>query len=167
MNTKAAETRYDRDEAKSKLRDWLTPGDTIHTVLRHVAPSGMTRHIDLYKLQSDEKRGIWKMYLSYWAAKALDNKVNVGRHDGIKIGGAGMDMGFALVYDLGRVLYPDGYPCHGENCHSNDHTNSQPRTKQYTSEDCPGSPCGSECDHVGTPDTIHSDGGYAFSQEWI
>lgn len=31
-------------------------------------------------------------------------------HDAIKIGGCGMDMGFALVYELGMKLWPDGTP---------------------------------------------------------
>ena len=30
------------------------------------------------------------------------------REDGLVVGGAGMDMGFSIVYDLGRSLWPNG-----------------------------------------------------------
>ena len=95
-------TKAERDEALTMLRELCKPGCTVYTVLRKVSPSGMTRWIDLYVMQDNEPRRIT------WSAAA----VGVGtydRDDSIKIGGCGMDMGFALVYNLGRALYPDGF----------------------------------------------------------
>ncbi len=49
------------------------------------------------------------------------------KREGIVIGGCGMDMGFAIVNNLSETLYgrsAGGYDCLGENCPSNDHTNS-------------------------------------------
>jgi hypothetical protein len=58
------------------------------------------------------------------------------------MGGAGMDMGFALVYNLSRSLYPNGFDCIGESCPSNDHVNGYNRSH-------------------------HADGGYALQQSWL
>jgi hypothetical protein len=44
-------------------------------------------------------------------------------------------MGFALVYALGRKLYPDGFDCAGERCPSNDHSN---RVEATHHKDAPG-----------------------------
>jgi len=49
--------------------------------------------------------------ISYLAARLLD--MNRGKSGGIKIGGCGMDMGFELVYCLGRKLFPDGFKVKG------------------------------------------------------
>ena len=47
-------------------------------------------------------------------ALALDYKRDNARgRDGIKIGGCGMDMGFAIVYALGRKLFPEGFKVNG------------------------------------------------------
>lgn len=45
--------------------------------------------------------------IGWLAAEAMGDTYDRDR-SGIKIGGAGMDMGFALVYALGRTLWPDG-----------------------------------------------------------
>lgn len=44
--------------------------------------------------------------IDYWAARALGYRI--GKHGGIVVGGCGMDMGFHLVYNLGRTLWPTG-----------------------------------------------------------
>ncbi len=131
----------EREKALTRLREELTPGDTLYTVLRHVSSSGMTRWIDVYKMTEDGPE-----YLSWWAAKVVDSPVN-GTHEGIKRGGCGMDMGFDLVYSLSRSLFPDGYPCIGEKCPANDHSNGD---RDYTPS------------HV-----VHRDGGYALNQRWL
>lgn len=126
----------------------LVPGDTIYTILRHCSASGMTRWISLVVARADGGAGDL-VDISWQAARVMGSSVNIG-HDGIKIGGAGMDMGFALVYDLGRYLYRDGVPCAGERrCQSNDHVNSGPDRNTYG------------------PGVVHRDGGYAFRQRWL
>ncbi len=147
------ETETDRELARKRLLEILKPGDTVTTVLRHVTASGMTRHIDVYKMGEDPE------YLSWFVAKVIGEPVNVGKHDGVKIGGCGMDMGFELVYRLGRALWPDGYPCTGD----------------QTGRNRRGRPCGAP-EHVNGPNpdrdytpghAIHADGGYALNQRWL
>ena len=128
-----------RDEAVSELHQLLKPGDTVQTILRHVSRSGMTRTIS--PIINGRNR-------SYVVAAALDYKTD-DKRDGIKIGGCGMDMGFHLVYNLSRTLWPKGYQCCGDEdgrrCRSNDHSNGD---RSYNPH-------------------IHEDGGYALNQEWL
>jgi hypothetical protein len=133
-------TQAERDKvtALEALAD-IKPGDTIYTVLRHVSPSGMARWIDVYTIKDGELQ-----YRSWYAAKAIGAKVNVGNHDGVKMEGCGMDMGFSLVYSLSSALFRDGFDCIGEDarCPSNDHSN---RENRYH----------------------HPEGGYALRHRWI
>jgi hypothetical protein len=74
---------------------------TVYTILRRVSASGMTRHISLKIAQGGEIYDI-----TYNAALALGEKLHdVNGFNTIKINGAGMDMGFHLVYSLSSVLF--------------------------------------------------------------
>lgn len=112
-------TEQEQHEAIKRLREEIKPGGTIYTILRHVSGSGMSRSISLIQI----KRGQTYDW-SYLVAKAIGEKIDQ-KHDGIKIQGAGMDMGFELVYRLSSKLYGHkrGYPCLGDKCPSNTHTN--------------------------------------------
>jgi len=136
------------EEARATLLEYLAPGDTVYTVLRHVSKSGMSRSIDLYKMT-----GGGPLFLTYWTAKLLDEHVDQ-TNGGIKVGGCGMDMGFALVYKLSSVLFRDGFDCIGKDCPSNDHTND------YVSWTA------SEADRY-SPTRRHTEGGYALRQRWL
>ena len=151
--SKAQEKREAQQEAIRKLREWLKPGDTIHTILRHVSRSGMSRRIDLYVMRDGNLQ-----FLSYLAATAMDDRWDADK-GGIIVGGCGMDMGFSLVYNLGYTLFPKGVPCTGSSgylkngkkaksprCRSSDHSNGDREYKRGK---------------------IHVSGGYAFNQEWI
>ena len=81
----------------------LNPGDTVHTILRHVSKSGMMRHISMVVVKDD--RAIDITYLS--ALVMTEKRADDG---GIKASGGGMDMGFNLVYNLGATLWPNGTP---------------------------------------------------------
>lgn len=91
----------ERAEAIAKLREWIKPGDTIYTILRNVSRSGMQREIGVCIVKDGEM-----LHPNYSVAKALDCRQ--GKNDGIIMGGCGMDMGFALVYNLGMTLWPNG-----------------------------------------------------------
>jgi len=125
-------------EARETLRNLCPPGTTVYTVLRHVARSGMSRRIDLYVIQDGEPRWLSGLY------KNADG-IRHGKFDAITVQGCGMDMGFHLVYNLSRMLYGNTFPCIGEECPSNDHSNG---------------------DRDRTPHA-HSDGGYALRQRWM
>ncbi len=138
MSTKQTE----RDEAIKQLRREIKPGTKLRTILRHCSRSGMSRSISVIQVKRDGSLREW----DYLIAKALDMRID--QHEGIKIGGAGMDMGFALVYDLSMTLYGNGhgYRCLGDRCPSNSHVNDRnaPRGKGVK----------------------HTDG-YAISQAWL
>lgn len=85
-------------EAEARLRNLCPKGETVYTILRHVSASGMMRHIDLYVIRDNKP-----VYISGFVARYLDRKTH--KHGAVKIQGCGMDMGFALVYDLSMVLY--------------------------------------------------------------
>jgi len=94
------------DEVKQAylyLRKLLKPGMTVYTILNHVSTSGMQRCISL--AIGGKKGEIIK--LDWHVAKAMKEKID-NKHGGIKVGGCGMDMGFSLVYSLGRTLWPTG-----------------------------------------------------------
>lgn len=94
----------ERAEAIEQLRELLKPGDTVPTILRHVSRSGMRRCISPIIDGRD---------MSYTVALAMNDRVSE-THGGIVCDGCGMDMGFALVYNLGATLWPKGTPApHG------------------------------------------------------
>lgn len=137
---------FEVEEAREALHGVLTPGAHLRTVIRYVSSSGMTRWISLLWIYTDKEGRPVVWDLSYSAARVLGEPLS-NQHRGIKVSGCGMDMGFDLVYRLGRVLWPNGFACVGERCPSNDHSNGD---RDYTP------------DHA-----IHSDGGYALTQGWI
>ena len=114
----------------------LRAGDTINCILRHVSRSGMSREISLLKGEMD---------ISWYVARYLGYKQ--GNQGGIKINGCGMDMGFALVYELSRKLFDGKFICIGEKCRANDHSN-----KPYPKRD---------------GKMLHSDSGYALNMRWL
>lgn len=135
-----------KEEAIKRLNEYLKPGSNVYTILRHVSKSGMSRSISIVCVDRETNEII---SLDYFAHIVLDRKID-RNNGGLKIQGAGMDMGFALVYDLGRVMYPDGFVCCDireteYNCKSNDHSNGEPRGKGLW----------------------HNDGGYAFHHNWL
>lgn len=137
-----AKTRLtaERQQAQDQLREIFPPGSTAHTILRHVSRSGMSRSISVVDQHSND--------VTWLVVRALGEKLD--RHDGIRVGGCGMDMGFHLVYSLSRTLYPDGFECtcsdrFGDSCPSNDHFNGD---RDYTPHQ-------------------HEDGGYAIRQRWL
>ena len=118
--TRAA--KIEREKAKAELREWIKPGDTVHTILRHVSRSGMLREIGIVLLKDGSN-----LHPNYLVAEALGERI--GKRDGVIVGGCGMDMGFHIVYNLGYALWPDGFGCIGKGCRSNDHFNGD---RDYT-----------------------------------
>lgn len=156
MTTKL-ERATERNEARERLLELLTPGDTIYTVMTHVSRSGMSRSIDLLIGRGREVEKI-----TYLASRAMGDDKGPERIDqkngGIVVPGYGMDMGFHLVYGLSRTLWPNGYKCIGQ------------RTQRKNGEwqwQCPAT------DHHNPPYPardgvmLHKDGGYALNQRWL
>lgn len=97
----------DREYGKEKLLEhYLKEGQTVYTILRSVSSSGMSRHISLIAVDSDGALND----ITYYAAAALNESLyEKNGHRSIRQNGAGMDMGFNLVYNLSSVLYGNGY----------------------------------------------------------
>jgi len=98
----------------------------------------MMRHISAVKVGADGPFDISRL-----VARILGE--NLAPDGGVKRTGAGMDMGFDLVYCLSSALWPQGFECAGERCNSNDHTNGDRDRGPHR----------------------HQDGGYALRQEWV
>ena len=104
--SKKEQKKLDYDYAKEQLLTYfLTEGDTVYTVLRSVAPSGMSRTMSLKVAKNGKIQD-----LTYYASVVLDYPlVEVNGSRAIRVGGAGMDLGFHVVYSLARVLFRDKY----------------------------------------------------------
>ena len=116
----------ERQEAIKYLKKTIKPMDTIYTILNHVSSSGMSRVIDCYVIKKNKP-----IRISHDVAKATGYKLHKTK-DGITVGGCGMDMGFALVYDLASVLFKggDGKTITGRNGDTKPETNGGYLLKQ-------------------------------------
>lgn len=141
-------TKTEIDESLAKLREWLHPGDTVYTILRHVSRSGMSRNISVVVPFGDGDF----IHPNHAVAVVTGMPLVRGWNDAVKVSGAGMDMGFHLAYALSHRLFPDGYGCTGDKCASNDHSNGD---RDYTRHGNGGA------------DHWHTDGGYAIKQRWL
>ena len=103
----ATKQQTERTEALDRLREWVKPGDTVYAIIRHVSASGMQRTIQLVAFTCQDGKPE-PVFIGGNVATALGYTWD-GAHNGMKVRGAGMDMGFALVYELGQALYHDGY----------------------------------------------------------
>jgi hypothetical protein len=91
-------------EAKEQLlKHFVKEGDTVYTVIRSVSSSGMSRTMSL-KVAKEGKI----LDLTYYASVVLGwPLVEVNGSRALRVGGAGMDMGFHTVYTLSSVLFRD------------------------------------------------------------
>jgi hypothetical protein len=97
--------RADQAAAREELRELFAGNDKplIYTILRHATASGLNRDISLFY---DSPEGIRP--ITHTAARALGYKViSSNGFNAIRQHGAGMDMGFNLVYNLSAVIYKD------------------------------------------------------------
>ncbi len=136
--TKQQET--DKQAALERLRKALKPGDKVYVTVLHVSRSGMLRSIKATIIQDGRP---WD--ISYLVAHIFGESLH--KTGGVKMGGCGMDMGFALVYNLSSALFPDGFDCIGDRCPASDHCNGD---RDYS------------------PGHRHARcGGYALRKEWL
>jgi hypothetical protein len=109
MSTIKAQLQGVKDSELSKerlLEEYLMDTNTVYTILRGVSSSGMTRHISLVVAGIDNTGKPALYDITYHASKVLGDKLTEKNgYRVIKVNGAGMDMGFHLVYSLSSVLY--------------------------------------------------------------
>ncbi len=149
--SKAQQARDDQAAAITEARALFPVGSTVSTVCTHVSSSGMLRTFRVIVGRADGSvRDVTGL-----VARAGGFKIH--RNGDIAMGGAGMDMGFALTYSLARTLYADGFPCTGVDysngwrgaCPSNDHVNERGDDRDFT------------------PGRLHSDPGYALTHRHV
>ena len=99
MNKKQIEI----NESIETLKEYLKKDMTIHSIIRSVSNSGMTRNISFKITDKDNI-----LDLSYHIAKVLEYPFN-DKYHAIKVSGCGMDMAYHVVHTLSRVLFDDGY----------------------------------------------------------
>lgn len=95
-------------ESAETLHKLLKPGDTVKTILRNVSRSGMARRISCIIARDNEIIDI-----TWDVARISGESTKQGgqyvQDAGLLAKGCGMDMGFSVVYNLGRELFPDGF----------------------------------------------------------
>lgn len=96
-------SKKEREEALASLRESISEGKTIWTMLMHRSASGMSRVIQIivFSIHGEE---VSPLYLGYNAAKALDLPYDK-KHEGIKMGGCGYNAGLEIVSRLSRALF--------------------------------------------------------------
>lgn len=133
--TKAQKTTKQAQNAEY-MRELLKPGDTLYTVLRSRAASGMSRCIDVYVIRENEP-----LRITFQIAMAVDYVYDRNK-EALRVSGCGMDAGFEVVYNLGRVLFPQGFAV----------VNEDGTPKRGRNDDMSG---------------WDNDGGYALNQRWM
>ena len=100
-----------KDTYGLELLKGLDRGTTIYGLIRSVSASGMTRNISLKVIRgANDLHGDTLLDVTYTAAGVLGDKVkNYHGYNVINVSGAGMDMVFHTVYNLGLALHGDGY----------------------------------------------------------
>lgn len=104
----------ERAESIETLRGMLRPGDSVTCTVMHVSKSGMSRSIMLQIPGKREDGALFIRDISWLVAKALGGRFDQN-NGGVVVTGCGMNMCFAAVYNLGRVLFPDGFGVEGVN----------------------------------------------------
>lgn len=87
------------------LRTLFKPGTRVATTLAKVSSSGMRRAIKV--LAVNESGEIIDVS---WAVATVVGRLFDRKNGGVICNGCGMDMGFDLVYAMGRSLWPEGTP---------------------------------------------------------
>lgn len=97
-----------KTQYEETILELLEPGDTVYAVLRSVSRSGMRRVIELVIFPTLADEAPEPRWVGRAAAEVLGRKYDQKR-EGVIVDGAGMDMGFELVYSLGQAMFGDGY----------------------------------------------------------
>lgn len=150
-------SKSDREQAIERLREWVKPGDRIFTILRSVSRSGMSREISAVAFIDGE----------LFNRRHLDRNLHLAlgypeAHQGVKVSGRGSDMGFEVVYNLGRVLFPNGFGVEGRRPNGKAvRPTSQKQAARLVAAGCLFR------GRNGNTSGWDNDGGYALKHEWL
>lgn len=120
-------------EYQKELVSWIKrTRPIVYTVCKHVSSSGMLRVIDCFVIRDGKPVSVNHLIAAYGLYR--QDK----RRSGVRVGGCGMDMGFAVVYALSNAIFPKGFKYRKDEYHRNGDSGKRDR-----------------------------DGGYALKQEWL
>lgn len=97
-------TATDKQAALNNLKEWVREGDTVFTVLRSVSRSGMSRRIDVLKMNGSERCYLTGAMACVGIAGMRQSLQDWSQGKGASIPGCGMDMGFHAVDGLRLTL---------------------------------------------------------------
>lgn len=103
--SKKAIKEQETQEVINTLLTLLKPKDVIYTDIKSVSSSGMSRQITCYITSTNE---LGLNDITWLVSKACG--LTIGSKGGLVVKGCGMDMAFLVVYNLGRILWPNGTP---------------------------------------------------------
>jgi len=114
MSKKSERAAEVTDAIKGLRKMGVKPGKKIYATVNHVSSSGMTRRISFFivapytRTGADGKKHTTHevMNITGYVAHALGYPRH--REGGLIVQGCGMDMGFHVVYNLGRTMFPKG-----------------------------------------------------------
>ena len=92
-----------------RLRKLCPIGGTVYVSCDHVSRSGMSRKINAHVITGRGKSADLQYIAGLMALAFPDTFTRRAGDDALTVGGCGMDMGFATVYNLAQCLYGDGY----------------------------------------------------------
>lgn len=162
MPQKAGKAAYRADRI-AYLRELFPPGAKVFCTVTNVARSGMSRSIRVFAIMAgDREHGPEPRDVSDAVAAVIGARSVKG---GVLMGGCGMDMGFALTYELSHALYPDGFGIECDSWPKGGRRKYRPPSKAaaaravakgYTFRGRNGDASGWD-----------PDGGYALRKEWL
>lgn len=144
MKPRAVTLTSEEQEQIELLRGLCPVGSTVMTVLRSVSRSGMMRHVSV-KVVNPKTGELLDITWNVARLAGFRLVDSLGGFRALKVGGCGTDVGFEVVYHLGRKLYGGRFFCIGEGCPANDHANGDAKRTPHA----------------------HSDAGYSLRQRWI
>lgn len=100
-------------DAIALLREELPQGSTVYGIVRHVAASGMSRHISLLHFRANSDGTVRVRDWTRAASAALGWRLNK-RGNAMVVSGCGMDMVFHTIYELSATLHGNGYALKNE-----------------------------------------------------
>lgn len=96
-----------RAESIEKLRELFPHGSTAYTVIRHVTRGNGSRSISVLAITdpATDYRGEARIIdVSHHVARVTGRRLD-NTHGGVQVDGCGMDMCFALVYGMSRIIH--------------------------------------------------------------
>lgn len=102
--TKVSSDTAEHTDALAALRKWFPAGTTAHTVYMHGNKTGDGHTVKLLAVTGNGE----VFNASYAAARVLGRPYDDSR-GGVYMRGGGMDMAYALAWELSKTLHGDGY----------------------------------------------------------